>query len=230
MAKTTEKTPAWTAVLAAMCPLFRGISAADIEELLDQLNGRRKQLSKGESFMRVGDKADKFAVVLSGSLVIVAYGPDGRRNIVEHVDAMRPVALAQAFSPERTMRVGVEADEEASILLLRVDRVVSPQDKPSAAHLRLMHNLTAALAAKTLQLNLKISILSHRSTSDRLMAYLRYVAAETGSSEFDIPFDRQELADFLCVERSALSAEIGRLARLGVLSSRKRHFSLLKSL
>ncbi len=228
MAKTTENALAWTAVLSAMCPLFRGISAADVEELVDHLNGRRKQLSKGESFMRVGYKADKFAVVLSGSLVIVAYGPDGRRNIVEHVATMCPVALAQAFSPERTMRVGVEADEDASLLVLRVDSVLSPQCRPSAAHLRLMYNLMAALAAKTLQLNLKISILSHRSTSDRLMAYLRHIAAETGSSEFDIPFDRQELADFLCVERSALCAEIGRLSKMGVLSSRKRRFSLTK--
>ncbi len=211
-----------------MCPLFRGISAANVEELVVKLNGRRKQISNGESFMRVGDRADKFAIVLSGSLVIVAYGPDGRRNIVEHVDSMRPVALAQAFSPERTMRVGIEADEDASLLVLRVDRVLSPQDRPSSAHLHLMYNLMAALAAKTLQLNLKISIISHRSTSDRLMAYLRHIAAETGTNEFDIPFDRQELADFLCVERSALSAEISRLSRRGILSSRKRHFSLAK--
>ena len=84
------------------------------------------------------------------------------------------------------------------------------------------------LAAKTLELNAKIEILSHRTTEDRLMSYLRSFAEKCGKSEFDIPFDRQQLADFLCVERSALSAEISRLAAKGVLASRKKHFSLIK--
>jgi CRP-like cAMP-binding protein len=82
------------------------------------------------------------------------------------------------------------------------------------------------LAVKTLELNRKIEILSHRSTQDRLMSYLRAVAQQKGTAEFDIPFDRQQLADYLCVERSALSAEIGRLSRLGLITSRKNHFTL----
>ena len=76
------------------------------------------------------------------------------------------------------------------------------------------------LAAKTLELNRKIEILSHRSTQDRLMAYLRSVAQQKGTNAFDIPFDRQQLADFLCVERSALSAEISRLSKLDLITSR----------
>ena len=82
------------------------------------------------------------------------------------------------------------------------------------------------LAAKTLELNRKIEILSHRSTQDRLMAYLRAVAQQKCTVEFDIPFDRQQLADYLCVERSALSAEISRLSKLGLITSRKSHFAL----
>ena len=85
------------------------------------------------------------------------------------------------------------------------------------------------LAAKTLELNRKIEILSHRSTQDRLMAYLRSVAQLKGSAEFDIPFDRQQLADYLCVERSALSAEISRLSRLGLITSRKNNFTLRRA-
>ena len=84
------------------------------------------------------------------------------------------------------------------------------------------------LAVKTLELNAKIEILSHRTTEDRLMSYLRSFADKCGKSEFDIPFDRQQLADYLCVERSALSAEISRLSQKGLLSSRKNHFSLIK--
>ena len=84
------------------------------------------------------------------------------------------------------------------------------------------------LAVKTLELNLKIDVLSRRATADRLMAYLRAVSKQNGSREFDIPLDRQGLADYLCVERSALSDEISRLCKAGVISSRKSHFALLK--
>ena len=85
------------------------------------------------------------------------------------------------------------------------------------------------LAVKTLELNRKIEILSHRSTQDRLMSYLRAVAQQKGTAEFDVPFDRQQLADYLCVERSALSAEIGRLSRLGLITSRKNHFTIRRT-
>ena len=85
------------------------------------------------------------------------------------------------------------------------------------------------LAVKTLELNRKIEILSHRSTQDRLMAYLRSVAQQKESVEFDIPFDRQQLADYLCVERSALSAEISRLSKLGLITSRKNRFTIRRA-
>ena len=85
------------------------------------------------------------------------------------------------------------------------------------------------LAVKTLELNRKIEILSHRSTQDRLMAYLRSVAQQKGTDEFDISFDRQQLADYLCVERSALSAEISRLSKLGLITSRKNHFTIRRA-
>ena len=85
------------------------------------------------------------------------------------------------------------------------------------------------LAVKTLELNRKIEILSHRSTQDRLMAYLRSVAQQKGTAEFDVPFDRQQLADYLCLERSALSAEISRLSKLGLITSRKNHFTIRRA-
>ena len=138
------------------------------------------------------------------------------------------------------MSVDVEADEDSDVLLVKTDRILSPCENACAFHARLVRNLMRALAVKTIELNRKIEILSHRSTQDRLMAYLRSVAQQKGTDEFDIPFDRQQLADFLCVERfdrqqladflcverSALSAEISRLSKLGLIMSRKNHFAV----
>ena len=124
------------------------------------------------------------------------------------------------------MSVDVEADEDSDVLLVKTERILSPCENACMFHARLVRNIMRTLAAKTLELNRKIEILSYRTTQDRLMAYLRFIAQQKCTDEFDIPFNRQQLADFLCVERSALSAEISRLSNLGLITSRKSHFTL----
>ncbi len=126
------------------------------------------------------------------------------------------------------MSVDIEVNEDGETLLLKAARIVTPCENACAFHSRLVRNIMRMLAVKTLELNSKIDILSRRATADRLMAYLHAASKENGSRAFDIPLDRQGLADYLCVERSALSDEISRLCRAGVISSHKSHFALLK--
>ena len=209
------------------CALFDGIAECDLKALLACLGARRVRLGAGGVLFRMDEKANRFGILLSGSLVVIVYGRDGRRTIVKNIEAGSLVAAAQALSGAAAMRVAVEASGQSEVLVLNVSRILSPCTQACAFHSRLVRNLMMALARKTLELNARLDILAHRSTAERLLSYLRSVAAEQGRSEFDIPFDRQGLADFLCVERSALSAEIGRLARVNVLRSRKRHFALL---
>lgn len=179
--------------------------------------------------MRTGERADRIGVLLSGALSVATYDLEGRRTIIKRIGPAEIVAAAQSLSGAETMSVDVEADEDSDVLLIKIDRILSPCENACAFHARLVRNLMRALAVKTIELNHKIEILSHRSTQDRLMAYLRSVAQQKGIAEFDIPFDRQQLADFLCVERSALSAEISRLSKLGLITSRKNHFTLRRT-
>ncbi|MBQ6327414.1 MAG: Crp/Fnr family transcriptional regulator, partial [Kiritimatiellae bacterium] len=145
------------------------------------------------------------------------------------ISAPESVAAAQALSGADAISVDVEASEESEVLLLKAARIVKPCENACAFHTRIVRNIMRALAVKTLELNRKIDILSRRATADRLLAYLYSFSRQNASREFDIPFDRQGLADYLCVERSALSDEISRLCRAGVISSRKSHFALLKA-
>jgi CRP-like cAMP-binding protein len=158
--------------------------------------------------------------------VVVKDGLDGKRVIIKRIGEKELVAAAQAFSGAKIMRVRVEADAPSKVLILNAERVGAPCCNACAFHTRLVRNVMRILAAKTLELNAKIEILSHRTTEERLLAYLHSFADKCGKSEFDIPFDRQQLADFLCVERSALSAEISRLARAGSFDCHKNHFKL----
>ena len=150
------------------------------------------------------------------------------RSSTESGSRACPPCAAQALSGADAMSVDVEADGDGDVLLVKTDRILSPCENACAFHSRLVRNIMRTLAVKTLELNRKIEILSHRSTQDRLMSYLRAVAQQKGTAEFDVPFDRQQLADYR-VERSALSAEISRLSKLGLITSRKSHFALRRT-
>ena len=219
----------YLATLAKRSLLFDGIGTDNLSALFSCLGARRVRLAKGEPLLRTGEKADRFGVVLSGSLAVSTYDTDGKRTLIKLISAPESVAAAQALSGADAMSVDVEANEDSEVLLLKAARIFSPCENACAFHARLVRNLMRTLAVKTIELNRKIEILSHRSTQDRLMAYLRSVAQQKGTAEFDIPFDRQQLANFLCVERSALSAEISRLSKLGLISSRKNHFTLRRA-
>ena len=219
----------YLATPAKRSPLFDGIGIDNLSTLFSCLGARRVRLAKGEPLMRTGEKADRFGVVLSGALAVSTYDANGKRTLIKLISAPESVAAAQALSGADTMSVDVAASEESEVLLLKAARIVTPCENACAFHARLVRNIMRTLAAKTLELNRKIEILSHRSTQDRLMAYLRAVAQQKCTVEFDIPFDRQQLADYLCVERSALSAEISRLSKLGLIMSRKNHFALRRT-
>ena len=218
----------YLATLAKRSPLFDGIGTDNLSALFSCLGARRVRLAKGEPLMRTGEKADRFGVVLSGSLAVSTYDASGKRTLIKLIRAPEAVAAAQALSGADAMSVDVEANEDCEVLFLKSARIVTPCENACAFHARLVRNIMRMLAVKTLELNRKIDILSRRATADRLMAYLYAVAKENDSREFDIPFDRQGLADYLCVERSALSDEISRLCKTGIISSRKSHFTLLR--
>jgi CRP-like cAMP-binding protein len=224
-----ERGSTYIAVQAKKCPVFDGIGIESLSALFACLGVKRRRLEKGDALMRTGERADRIGILLSGSLSVSAYDLDGRRTIIKRIGPGEIVAAAQALSGADAMSVDVEADGDCDVLLVKTDRILSPCENACAFHSRLVRNIMRTLAVKTLELNRKIDVLSRRATADRLMAYLRAVSKEKGSREFDIPLDRQGLADYLCVERSALSDEISRLCRAGVISSRKSHFALLKA-
>ena len=215
------------AALPVMCKLFEGISSDKIKDLFTQLSVRELSLKKGELLFKSGTRITDFAVIISGRLAILSYDANGHRNIVEQLESMETVAISLAVAGIQTVAISVEARQDSVVLLFNGDKVLNPVAKPSEEHLRLLRNITKELARKTVLLGRKMRIISSRTISERLMKYLIEESVRRQSREFDIPFDRQALADYLCVERSALSAEISKLAKRRVLESRKNHFKLL---
>jgi CRP-like cAMP-binding protein len=213
--------------LPAMCKLFEGIPSGKINDLFTQLMVREVELKKGEMLFQPGTKITDFAVIISGRLSISSYDADGHRKIIEMVEPMETVGISLAVAEIQSVAISVEARQDSDIILFNAAKILNPVGKASEEHIRLLRNITKELARKTVLLGRKMRIISRRSTSERLMTYLIEESVRRGTKEFEIPFDRQALADYLCVDRSALSAEISKLADKGVIEARKSYFKLL---
>lgn len=208
-------------------PLFRGIPREDLPGLLEGLDAREHRYGRGETVLRRGERADRMGLVLSGTLHIVKEDFWGSRTIVGLARPGEVFAESYACLEGEPLEVSVLAAEAAEALFLNSGRTL-PDDLPGAAIFT--RNLLTMLAGRNLALTRKIGHMARRSIRDKLLSYLSAQAMQAGGPEFDIPLDRQQLADYLAVDRSALSTALGKLRDEGVLTFRKNHFCLLQKL
>ena len=209
------------------CPLFSGVQPADLEAMLGCLNARKVTTDKDTYIFREGDPADFVGVVLSGAVRVLRTDFYGNQSILGQVEQGGVFGEAFSCAGAEALPVSVVAAQPTSVLLLDLKRVLHVCPRGCNFHGRMITNLVQALANKNLHLNQRLDIASRRTTRDKLLAYLTDQAKRQNSAEFTIPFDRQTLADYLGVERSAMSAELSKLQKDGVLETRKNWFKLL---
>ena len=198
-------------------PLFRGIAAGELPALLDRSSAREVRFAKGELLLHRGETPRSLGLVLEGGVHIIREAFRGNRSIVGLAGPGEIFAESYALAG-KPLAVSVLAAADGRALFL------------DAGHLsqRLSANLLALLAEKNLMLTEKMRHMARRTTREKLLSYLSAQALRAGTAEFDIPLDRQQLADFLAVDRSAMSAALGKLRDEGVLEFRKNHFRLLR--
>ena len=207
------------------CPLFEGISRAEFGGMLACLGAVPVRLGRGQLLWCEGEPARSVGILAAGALDIVRQDCFGSRSIVARIAPGGVFGESFACAGVEALPVSVEAAQDSVVILLDCRRIVSTCSTACAFHSRVVSNLLRLVALKNLELNRKLEILSRRSTREKLMAYLLSQAPKQGGS-FTIPYDRQELADYLGVDRSGLSAEIGKLRREGVLECEKNRFRL----
>lgn len=213
--------------MLARVPLFAGIEAADLPGLLGCVGAREREFQKGEVLLYRGDKTEHLGLVLSGTVQVIREDFWGNRSVVGLVEAGGIFAESYALAGQ-PLEVSVQAVSSGRVLFLNAGKVISGCAQVCGFHEQLSRNLLALLARKNLMLTEKMRHMARKTTREKLMSYLSAQAVRAGSSEFDIPMDRQQLADFLGVERSAMSATLSRLRDEGVLEFRKSHFHLLR--
>lgn len=206
--------------------LFSGISEDELSSMLDCLSARYEDYPKDSFLMRVGDTAEEIGLVLSGSVLIEQEDIWGNRNILSKAGAGQTFALAFACAPGSVLNVNVTAESPVSVLLLNTKRLLTLCPSACPCHSRMVKNLLGELAEKNLRLGEKLAHMGQRTTRAKLMSYFSSEAQRAGKYEFDISFSRQQLADYLGVERSGLSAELGKMRSEGLLDFSKNRFVL----
>ncbi len=209
-------------------PLFWGISHEDMNSMLGCLDARQVYVKKGAPVFLEGDRAGFVGVVLEGCIQIVLDDYYGNRSVLAHGEAGDIFAEAFSCAGVDVMPISGYALQNSRVLLLDCRKMLTVCSNACRFHTKLVQNLLQVVAEKNLLLSRKIQFMSRKTTREKLLAYLLDRAKQAGSPEFTIPFDRQALADYLGVERSAMSAELGKLRRDGVLESTGSKFRLLE--
>lgn len=207
-------------------PLFSGVSEAELTAMLACLKAEKKDFPKEAFVLRAGDTAESIGLVLTGTVLVIQEDIWGNRNILSKAGLGQTFAAAYACAPGSRLNVSVVAETPVTVLFLNVKRILTVCPSACSYHNRIIRNLLGELAGKNLQFSEKLTHVGQRSTRSKIMSYLSAEALRLGTYELDIPFSRQQLADYLCVERSGLSQELGKMKKDGLLDYRKSHFVL----
>mgnify|MGYP000631563701 CR=1 FL=1 len=204
--------------------LFAGIRVDEIQPMLSCLQAVERKYPRGAYIFHTGEEVRALALLVRGTAHIQKEDFWGNRSLLASLAAGDIFAEAYAMPGSGAMRSDVV--ESCTVLLMDVERVLSRCTNSCAFHARLTENLFALLAEKNRILARKVDYLAQRTTRQRLLAYLSEQAQRAGSAEFTIPFNRQQLADFLSVERSAMSAELSRMQAEGLIETERSWFHL----
>lgn len=209
--------------------LFRGIKEDEIKSVLSCLNSHERKYKKDETIYRAGDTISDIGLVLNGSVNIVVNFYWGGSNIFGHVEAGYIFGEAYAAIPGKELLCDVVAAESCEILFLNINKLLTVCQNGCSYHHRIIQNLLRISAVKNLNLSSRMMHTASKSTRVRLLSYFSEQAIISGSSSFTIPYSRQQLADYLGVERSALSNELSKMQKDGLIKYHKNKFRLLEN-
>lgn len=207
--------------------LFKGIKKEELVQVFTCLGARVKSFPKGAYLVRAGESLQDIGVLLSGRAQITRVDLVGNRMIVAGLYPSDLFGESFACLETQELPVSVEAGEDCQVLWLNMKRVVTACSSTCQFHSRLIENMLRVLAGKNVALNEKVRLLSLKTTREKLLQYLFGCGERQGTTWFEIPYNRSELADFLGVDRSAMSRELSRMQEEGLLKFSRNRFQLL---
>ena len=209
--------------------LFNGISEEDRKAILGCVGYRIKTYSKGSFIALEEETFDHIGIILSGSVDMVKEDLWGNRTMLLRMKENDVFGETFACGRERTATAGFQASEPTEILFMSFQRIMHSCTNSCAFHHQLSGNMIGIMADKNRELMRKVEVVTKRTTREKLLAYLSIQGQLAGSNTFDIPLSRVELADYLCVDRSAMTRELQKMKEEGLLDFQKNRFTMMKN-
>lgn len=213
--------------LLSNTPLFHDISRDDVKDLLDCMNSHIEEFPKESFIFLAGNEPSGIGIMLEGRANIIKEDIFGNRSIIGNVEKGDIFGEVFACAQIHELPVSVETETYSKVLIMDYKKIITTCSSNCRFHNMLIKNMLQILAHKNLYLNNKNDILASRTTRDKIMKFLETVAGQKDSLSFDIPYNRQELADFLAINRSAMTKELIKMQEEGIVSFNKNHFELL---
>lgn len=210
----------------AQTKLFAGIASVEIPGLIDCIHARRVEYAKGDFIVEEGRNIYDFGIMLSGRGQSIKWDAADRLIIITLLEKGSEIGVMLAASPEHKSPVSVQTQDEVSVLRIPYDRIIARCSKGCPKHERLLRNYIAIVAEKGLMLHERIDCLLKPTVRDKIMTYLLRVSHEQKSRTFSIPMNRNAMADYLNVERSALSRELSHMKRDKLIDYHRNSFRL----
>ena len=212
--------------LLAGTMLFQGIREHEIEAMLTCFSAEERTYGKDAYIYRAGDVTGRLGVVMEGAVNIIKDDVWGNRKIIENIGGGQIFGETYACLKGEPLMVDVQASERSRILFMDVNRILTTCSSSCDFHNRLIRSLMYVLAHKNLVLTKKMDVITPKSLRERVLVYLSQESVKQGNRTVTVPFNRQQMADYLSVDRSALSAELSRMQRDGVISYEKNRFTI----
>ncbi len=208
-------------------PLFFGMNDEELRGLLECFNARVRKYEKEEMIIRQGDMITNIYLILDGEVNIEKDSYWGRRIIISHLGKNDNLALSFVGSKNVESSIDAITTKDTLVLILGYEKCTSMCQNACTRHKVLINNLFQILSKENIELIQKIENVSQKTIRDKLLTYLSNEAQRQHSNSFDIHFNRQDLADYLNVDRSAMSFELSKLQKEGLIEYNKNHFVLL---
>ncbi len=207
-------------------PIFYGMKEEELKELLTCFNARVRKFESGEMIIRQGDMISNIYLILSGTVNIEKDSYWGRRMIISHLGVNDNIALAFVASKTIESQIDAVVVEDAEVLILSYQKCTTMCQNACTKHRVLIGNLFEILSKENIELLQKIENVSQKTIRDKLLTYLSNEARKNKNNVFEIPFNRQDLADYLNIDRSAMSFELSKLQKEGLIKYEKNKFAL----
>lgn len=212
------------------CPLFDNIIENDIITMLHCIDAKVASFHKKEIIIAEGEPAKYIGIVLSGAVQIVQIDYFGNRSIVTDIKPSELFGESFACAGIKSIPVDVVASTTTEVLFIDCLRILQLCSNTCTFHRHIIYNIMKVVAVKNIMFHQKIEVTSKRSTKEKLITYLLLQAKKYNSNSFESPYNRQELADYLEVDRSGLSVEIRKLCHIGLIEANKKNFKILKNI